>query len=91
MLRFFRALSLSEGVSFLLILFVTMPLKYFYNYPQPNRIIGMIHGVLFIGYIVMVFMLRPEKKWSIKDTVIIMLCAVIPFGTFWMDSKYLKS
>lgn len=90
MLRFFRALSLLEGVSFLLILFVTMPLKYVFDYPQANKVIGMIHGVLFIAYVVMVFMLKPEQKWSIKNTGIILLCAIIPFGTFWMDKRYLR-
>lgn len=90
MLRFFRALSLLEGVSFLLILFVTMPLKYLYDYPQANKVIGMIHGVLFIAYVVMTLMLKPEQKWPAKDTAIILLCSIIPFGTFWMDKKYLK-
>jgi len=89
MLRFFRALSLLEGVSFLLILFVTMPLKYLYDYPQANKVIGMIHGVLFIAYVVMTLMLKPEQKWPVKDTAIILLCSIIPFGTFWMDKKYL--
>ncbi len=90
MLNFFRKLSFLEGVSFLLILFVTMPLKYIFNYPEANKVIGIIHGVLFIGYVVIVFLLQPEQKWSVKDTVIILLCSIIPFGTFWMDKKYLR-
>lgn len=90
MLRFFKVLSFWEGVSLLVILFVTMPLKYVFDYPQANKIIGMLHGVLFIAYVVMVFMLQPEQKWKWKDTLVILACSVIPFGTFWMEKKYLR-
>lgn len=90
MISFFRKLSFLEGVSFLLILFITMPLKYFFDTPQPNKIIGMAHGFLFIGYVVMAFMVKPEKKWNIKTLLIVLACSIIPFGTFWMDKKYLR-
>ncbi len=90
MLQFFKKLSFLEGISFLLILFVTMPLKYIYDYPQANKVVGMIHGVLFIAYVVIALMLKPEQKWSLKDTIIILLCSIIPFGTFWMDKRYLR-
>ena len=90
MLHFFKKLSFLEGISFLLILFVTMPLKYIYDYPQANKVVGMIHGVLFIAYVVIALMLKPEQKWSLKDTIIILLCSIIPFGTFWMDKRYLR-
>jgi len=90
MLNFFRKLSFLEGVSFLVILFVTMPLKYVFNYPEANKVVGIIHGVLFIGYVVMALLLKPEQKWELKDTAIILLCSIIPFGTFWMDKKYLR-
>ncbi len=90
MLQFFKKLSFLEGISFLLILFVTMPLKYIYDYPQANKVVGMIHGVLFIAYVVIALMLKPEQKWSLKDTAIILLCSIIPFGTFWMDKRYLR-
>lgn len=90
MISFFRKLSFLEGVSFLLILFITMPLKYLFDTPQPNKIIGMAHGFLFIGYVVMAFMVKPEKKWNIKTLLIVLACSIIPFGTFWMDKKYLR-
>jgi len=90
MLNFFRKLSFLEGVSFLVILFVTMPLKYFFDYPEANKVVGMIHGILFIAYVVIALLLKPEQKWESKDTAIILLCSIIPFGTFWMDKKYLR-
>ena len=91
MLSFFRILSLLEGVSFLAILFVTMPLKYLFEEPGPNKIIGIVHGVLFLLYIAIAVLLKSERNWSTKTLTIILLCSIIPFGTFWMDKKYLKN
>ncbi|KAA1245984.1 DUF3817 domain-containing protein [Aquimarina sp. RZ0] len=90
MITIFRFISYLEGISYLLILFVTMPLKYFFESPGPNKIIGMAHGFLFLLYIVFAFLVKPEKKWNIKTLMIVLLCSVIPFGTFWMDKKYLS-
>jgi len=91
MIPVFRLISYLEGISYLLILFVTMPLKYLFASPEPNKIIGMTHGLLFVAYIVVAFLIKPEKKWSNKIFGIVLLCSVIPFGTFWMDHKYLKN
>jgi len=90
MLKSFRILSLLEGISFLLILFVTMPLKYIWDNGMPNKVIGMAHGFLFLGYIVMAILMKPERKWDNKTLAIVLACSVIPFGTFWMDKKYLR-
>lgn len=90
MLKSFRILSLLEGTSFLLILFVTMPLKYLMNNGIPNKVIGMAHGFLFLGYIVMAIMIKEKMKWNNKTLGIVWLCSIIPFGTFWMDKKYLR-
>ena len=83
----FRRFALLEGISFLLILFITMPLKYFYNMPQPNKWIGTIHGFLFIGYLIWVFMIKDERKWTTKQTFLAVLASILPFGTFWADKK----
>jgi len=86
----FRIISYLEGISYLLILFVTMPLKYLFDSPEPNKIIGMAHGVLFLLYIVFAIIIKPEKQWSYKTLGIVLICSIIPFGTFWMDKKYLS-
>ncbi|WP_299436131.1 DUF3817 domain-containing protein [uncultured Aquimarina sp.] len=91
MVSIFRLISYLEGISYLLILFITMPLKYLFASPEPNKVIGMAHGFLFLIYIVFAFLVKPEKKWNNKTLGIVLLCSVIPFGTFWMDGKYLKS
>ena len=90
MLKIFKITSLLEGISYLLILFVTMPLKYIWDNGEPNKVIGMAHGFLFIAYIVLAIMMKSERKWSAKTLGIVLLCSIIPFGTFWMDKKYLR-
>ncbi|MBV6652652.1 MAG: DUF3817 domain-containing protein [Mameliella sp.] len=85
-----RLLALWEGVSFLLILFVTMPLKYMADIPEPNLVIGMAHGFLFIAYIVVVALARSEYKMSLGQTFWSLLASIIPFGTFVADHKIFK-
>ena len=85
-----RALALWEGVSFLLILFFLMPLKYMAGIPEPNMIIGMAHGFLFIGYIGVVLLARSEYGMSLGQTFWSLVASVVPFGTFVADSKIFK-
>ena len=86
-----RILAFAEGLSFLLILFVSMPLKYIYGMKEPNKIIGMVHGVLFLAYVVMVLFIRLEENWNNKKTFLALLASVLPFGTFWADWKLFRS
>ncbi|MEL4308317.1 DUF3817 domain-containing protein [Joostella sp. CR20] len=85
----FRLVSILEGISYLLLFGVTMPLKYLMDIQGPNRIVGMLHGILFIAYVVMAFVFYRRLKWSITTLFIVLLCSIIPFGTFWMEKKYL--
>jgi integral membrane protein len=89
MIKIFRILSIAEGYSFLLLLFVTMPLKYLGSVGLPNTIVGMAHGFLFIAYVIMAIVIGQILKWNLKDTVIVVLMSVVPFGTFWMKDRYL--
>lgn len=91
MIQKFRLLSFLEGLSFLVILFITMPLKYILNEPYPNKIIGMVHGGLFLAYVVFAIFLKVQFNWSIKKLAIVLVCSIIPFGTFWADKKYFKN
>lgn len=85
----FRYLSILEALSFLLLLFVAMPLKYIWDMPVYVRVIGMAHGILFVLYIVGSYVLYEKLKWSFKTWVVVMICAVLPFGPFYADKKYL--
>ncbi|MCB0536731.1 MAG: DUF3817 domain-containing protein [Chitinophagales bacterium] len=84
----FKILAITEGISFLLILFITMPLKYFADMPMPNKIVGMAHGFLFIAYVVMVFMVKNKFKWTKQQTMLALLASIIPFGTFYIEKKF---
>jgi len=86
-----RILAFIEGVSFLVILFITMPLKYAFSNPQPNKVFGMVHGVLFILYVLAVIQVKIERDWSFKKTFLALLASVIPFGTFWADKKLFQN
>ncbi|MFN8360028.1 MAG: DUF3817 domain-containing protein [Candidatus Kapaibacterium sp.] len=85
-----RVLAFVEGVSFLVLLFVTMPLKYAFEMPLPNKIFGLIHGLLFVLYVYTVFQITFEQKWKFKQIFLALLASIVPFGTFWADKKLFK-
>ena len=85
-----RILAYSEGISFLLLLMVTMPLKYIMGLRNPNIIIGLIHWLLFIAYVVAVIQIKFDQNWTYKKTFLALLAALIPFGTFWADWKLFR-
>ena len=91
MRNIFRISSLLEGLSYLLLLFIAVPLKYFYGHEFLVKILGMPHGILFILYIFFSVILKNKMNWNIKQTIEIMIGSIIPFGTFYIDYKYLKS
>ncbi len=89
--KIFRIIALLEGVSYLLLLFVAVPIKYLSEDPQYVKMLGMPHGMLFIGYVLLAFILKSDYKWDSKPFFIVLLASVIPFGTFYVDRKYLKN
>lgn len=86
----FRIVSFLEGVSYLLLLFIATPIKYLYDNPEYVKLLGMPHGLLFMLYVALTFVLKSEEKWTVKDVRVILLGAIIPFGTFYVDKKYLR-
>lgn len=89
-IKLIRFVGLLEGISFLLILFVSMPLKYMADIHEPNQIIGMGHGVLFILYVAIVLYIHITVKCGFKNSVWAFLASLIPFGTFVADKKIFK-
>tara|TARA_B100001758_G_C18351518_1_gene580168 strand:- start:297 stop:587 length:291 start_codon:yes stop_codon:yes gene_type:complete len=85
-----RVSAWTEGISYLLLFGISMPLKYLYGIKEPNYIIGMIHGVLFILYNLMVVFVGIERKWTFKILCILVILSLIPFGTFYADRKHFK-
>jgi len=90
MLTLFRATSILEGISYLSLFAITMPLKYMADLPMPNKYVGYAHGGLFILYIVLALVFWFQKKWSIKRLFILLLASLLPFATFYVDKKYLS-
>lgn len=84
-----RILALLEGISFLSFL-ITMPLKYWYHLPMPNKIVGMLHGFLFIAYLFFVY-IESSSKWKGMEQFFAYLAAFIPAGTFIVDAKIFRS
>lgn len=78
----------AEGISYLLLLGVAMPLKYFLGKPESVRILGMIHGVLFVGFIFMIAWLWQQKKMTFKAAVMAFVMSLIPFGTFFLNKLF---
>jgi integral membrane protein len=89
MLKFFKIIALCEGISLLALLFIAMPFKYLLDNPEPVRIVGMAHGLLFVGYIIIAILLKILDNWEWKKLGIVSLASVVPFGTFYVDRKYL--
>jgi integral membrane protein len=87
----FRVVAFLEGVSYILLLFIGSPLKWFYGNPKFVKFLGMPHGLLFMLYVVLAIVIAGELKWSKKVLRNVLLASIIPFGTFYIDKKYLKS
>tara|TARA_R110000796_G_scaffold35017_3_gene90207 strand:- start:191432 stop:191749 length:318 start_codon:yes stop_codon:yes gene_type:complete len=90
MLKIFRLTAILEGISYLLLFGVGMPLKYISEIREPNIYIGYAHGFLFIAYVVLAILFCNEHKWGLKKFIILFIASLLPFGTFYIDKKYLK-
>lgn len=91
MLKAFRLISFLEGLSYLLLLFVAVPIKYIGENEIFVKMLGMPHGLLFIIYIIMAILLKYELSWNSKIFWSVLIASIIPFGTFYIDRKYLTS
>ncbi|MEA1784947.1 DUF3817 domain-containing protein [Arenibacter sp. GZD96] len=90
MLQAFRITAILEGISYLLLFGVGMPLKYGFQIKEPNIYIGYAHGFLFVAYVALAVLVCIEKRWGIKRFLILFGAALLPFATFYIDKKYLK-
>ncbi|QCX02275.1 DUF3817 domain-containing protein [Aggregatimonas sangjinii] len=88
MLNLFRGIAILEGISYLALFAVTMPLKYMADLPVPNKYVGYAHGVLFIAYIILAILICIIKKWGFKRMAIFVIAAFLPFATFYIEQKY---
>ena len=82
-----RAIGMTEGISFLLLLGVAMPLKYVWGLPMAVKVFGWIHGVLFMLFCVVLAGVWSDLKWPLKRVAITFIAALVPFGPFLIDRR----
>ena len=87
----FRVISILEGLSYIILLFIAVPIKYFGNDESYVKMFGMPHGLLFVAYIVLAYLIKDDLKWSAKTFLAVLAASIIPFGTFYIDKKYLRA
>lgn len=86
----FRKIAFAEGVSFLILLGIAMPLKYFAGMPMAVTIVGGLHGALFVGFMILAYLVKEGTKKSFGWMSKAFLASIIPFGTFVMDKEWKK-
>lgn len=84
-----RAVAFVEGISYLVLLFIAMPLKYAADMPGAVRVVGMAHGVLFVAFCLALLMVFVEKRLDLGRAALTFLSSLVPFGTFVID-RHLK-
>jgi len=82
-----RVIAFVEGVSYLLLLGVAMPLKYFAGMPAAVKAAGWAHGVLFVLYLLSVAEVWVRQRWGLKQVGWALAAALVPFGTFVLDGR----
>lgn len=90
MLTHLRIIGLLEGISYILLLGVCMPLKYLYNMPEATSIVGMAHGVLFVYFCLLVIWIGLQRDWSYNKIILGLISSLLPFGTFVADLKLFR-
>ena len=93
MTKLFKFVAISEGISYLVLFFNMLAIKP--SNPDLYKTllfpIGMAHGLLFIGYVLMAIMIKNNQNWSFKDFFIVQLASLLPFATFYVEKKYVKN
>ncbi len=89
-LGWFRLIALAEGVSYLVLLFIAMPLKYLRGIPDAVQYTGWAHGFLFILYGLLLIKVWVQYNWTFNKAAGAFIAALLPFGTFVLDKKLKK-
>ncbi|WP_256007434.1 MULTISPECIES: DUF3817 domain-containing protein [Pedobacter] len=86
-LSIFRKVAVAEGISYILLIFIAMPLKYWLDMPEAVKYTGWAHGVLFMLYVVVLIMAWQEYKWNFKRVALFGFASLLPFAPFWVDKQ----
>ena len=88
LISIFRVVAFLEGLSYILLLLVAVPIKYISEDASFVKMLGMPHGILFVLYIALAFVLKFDNQWVKNNIFAVLMASVIPFGTFVMDLKF---
>ena len=89
-LRQLRVVAVLEGLSFVILLFIAMPLKHFAGMPLAVRVAGMVHGILFILFVAALFRAATARDWPLRRWAVAFVSSLLPFGTFVFDRSLKK-
>lgn len=81
----FRVVAFVEGLSYLLLLLVAMPLKYAFELPLAVRVVGSVHGLLFLLFIPALFRVAMQRRWPLRRSLLAFAASLVPGGTFVLD------
>ena len=84
-LQKFRLINKIEGISFIIVIFIAMPLKYSFGFPIATKIAGMIHGVLFMAFVYQLLEAMKDVPFNKKEALIYFILSLVPFGSFYTD------
>lgn len=89
-LRLLRKTGIAEGVSFLVLLLIAMPLKYGFGMPLAVKYTGWAHGFLFVMYVALAYYAKESYNWPFKKFLMAFIAAWLPLGTFFFDARLKK-
>lgn len=85
--RLLRTVGILEGLSFLVLLFVAMPLKYGWGYASAVRVPGLVHGALFMAFVYVLYFVQEERGWPGRRTLLLFGAGLCPFGFLMVDRR----
>jgi integral membrane protein len=88
--RIFSSLAFIEGISYLVLLGIAMPLKYIFDFPLAVKLVGWAHGVLFVAYCTYLLICWIQYRWTFLRVVGFFIASLIPFLTFWVEKTLRK-
>lgn len=91
MIKIFRNIAILEGISYLVLLGIAMPLKYFADMPKAVLYTGWVHGLLFALYMLFLWIVFIKYKWSFKKGFYAFIASLLPFGPFIFERKMMSS
>lgn len=86
-LNLLRICGFLEGLSFVVLLFLAMPMKYWLGVPIAVRIVGTLHGLLFLLFVAALFRVASERSWPLRRSALAFGASLVPFGTFFLDRE----